>query len=93
MVELSPRTDTDSVTPETIIDHVKSRLATYKAPRQVRFVDSIGRSPSGKVDYARQRAETVEWAGSALGLTDHRPACRARRVVSPCWLRGCGRSR
>ena len=104
VVELSPATDPNAVTPEIIIDHVKSKLARYKAPRQVRFVDSIGRSPSGKVDYARQRAETIEWAGVTLRLTDHSSARRARwgspvqpglvspGSVSPCWLRGCGRS-
>ena len=40
---------------ETVIEHVKRRLAGYKAPRRVRFVGTIGRSPSGKVDYARHR--------------------------------------
>jgi len=33
------------------VEHVRSRLARYKAPRKVLVVDSIGRSPSGKVDY------------------------------------------
>ncbi len=67
VVELSPGTPPDSATPGTIIDHVKSKLAGYKAPRRVRFVPSIGRSPSGKVDYARHRTETVEWAGAPTG--------------------------
>jgi acyl-CoA synthetase (AMP-forming)/AMP-acid ligase II len=49
-----------------VIDHVRSTLAAYKAPRRVRFVTSIGRSPSGKVDYGRHRAETAAWAGVAL---------------------------
>ncbi len=66
VVELAEGTPPGSVTPELVIDHVKARLAAYKAPRRVRFADSIGRSPAGKVDYARQRAETVEWAGLAL---------------------------
>ena len=35
---------------------VKARLAGYKAPRHVVVVDTIGRAPSGKVDYARLRA-------------------------------------
>jgi acyl-CoA synthetase (AMP-forming)/AMP-acid ligase II len=41
-----------------IIDHVRERIATYKAPRRVVFVDSVYRSPSGKADYrwARQVA-------------------------------------
>jgi acyl-CoA synthetase (AMP-forming)/AMP-acid ligase II len=34
-------------------------LAGYKAPRRVRFVDTIGRSPAGKLDYARHRAEAI----------------------------------
>jgi 3-oxocholest-4-en-26-oate---CoA ligase len=34
-----------------VIETVSSRLARYKTPRHVVLVDSIGRSPSGKVDY------------------------------------------
>jgi acyl-CoA synthetase (AMP-forming)/AMP-acid ligase II len=45
-----------------LIAHTKTRLASYKAPRRIRFVDSIGRAPTGKVDYARHSAETAEWA-------------------------------
>ena len=40
----------------SIIAHVKSRLAGYKAPRDVVLVDSIQRAPSGKVDYATLKA-------------------------------------
>ncbi|MDB5679074.1 acyl-CoA synthetase [Sphingomonas bacterium] len=32
-------------------DHVKSQLATYKAPRHVLVVDSVARAPNGKLDY------------------------------------------
>ena len=45
-----------------LIAHTKSKLAGYKAPRRVRFVESIGRAPTGKVDYTRHSAETAEWA-------------------------------
>ncbi|MDA8357662.1 MAG: AMP-binding protein [Actinomycetota bacterium] len=45
-----------------LIDHVKARLAGYKAPRRVMVVESIGRSPNGKVDYGRHRREAAEWA-------------------------------
>jgi fatty-acyl-CoA synthase len=62
VVELAQGTSPDSVTAGSVIDHVKARLAAYKAPRRIRFVTDIGRSPSGKVDYARHRAETIEWA-------------------------------
>jgi fatty-acyl-CoA synthase len=67
VVQLSPGALEGSVAADTVIDHVKERLAGYKAPRRVRFVETIGRSPSGKVDYARHRAETAEWTGVPLG--------------------------
>jgi 3-oxocholest-4-en-26-oate---CoA ligase len=46
-----------------LIEHVKERLAGYKAPRRVRTVPTIGRAPNGKVDYKRHRAETIEELG------------------------------
>jgi acyl-CoA synthetase (AMP-forming)/AMP-acid ligase II len=42
-----------------VIDYVKARLANFKAPKHVLTVASIGRSPSGKLDYARVRADAV----------------------------------
>jgi len=66
-VQLSPGTAEGSVAADTVIEHVKSRLSSYKAPRQVRFIETIGRSPSGKVDYARHKAKTTEWLGVRLG--------------------------
>ncbi|HEX3461319.1 MAG TPA: AMP-binding protein [Acidimicrobiales bacterium] len=65
-VELAPGTPEGSVTEEAVIEHVKSKLAGYKAPRRVRFVNTIGRSPSGKVDYARIRKESATWVGVEL---------------------------
>ena len=47
-----------------LIDHVKGRLAHYKAPRRVRCVDTIGRAPNGKVDYRRHRAESIDEMGA-----------------------------
>ena len=44
-----------------LIAHVKGRLAGYKAPRRVRVVDTIGRTPAGKMDYARHRSEMTAW--------------------------------
>ncbi len=40
---------------------VRDELAAYKVPRTVLFIDSIGRSPAGKVDYPglRQRARDL----------------------------------
>ena len=67
VVQLAPGTADGTIAPDTVIDHVKDHLAGYKAPRQVRFVETIGRSPSGKVDYSRHRSETAEWLGVSLG--------------------------
>jgi fatty-acyl-CoA synthase len=39
-----------------LIDHVKARLAPYKAPRHVVRVASVGRAPNGKADYQGTRA-------------------------------------
>jgi 3-oxocholest-4-en-26-oate---CoA ligase len=36
-----------------VIEHVREHLARYKAPRRVVVIDTIGRSPAGKVDYKR----------------------------------------
>ena len=46
-----------------LIDHVKARLASYKAPRRVRTVPTIGRAANGKVDYKRHRAESIDELG------------------------------
>jgi 3-oxocholest-4-en-26-oate---CoA ligase len=56
----------DGLLPEegALVDHVKARLASYKAPRRVRVVDSIGRAPNGKVDYGRQRREAADWVAA-----------------------------
>jgi acyl-CoA synthetase (AMP-forming)/AMP-acid ligase II len=53
--------------PAALIDHVKGRLAGYKAPRHVHLVESLERAPNGKVDYARHRRQATEWAGSSTG--------------------------
>jgi acyl-CoA synthetase (AMP-forming)/AMP-acid ligase II len=45
---------------QELIEHVKERLASYKAPRHIRFVETIGRAPNGKVDYKRHRAQSIE---------------------------------
>ena len=46
------------VTPEAIIDHVRSRLARYKAPKRVIITDRLPRTASGKLqkNVLRERA-------------------------------------
>jgi fatty-acyl-CoA synthase len=51
---LQPR-DGETVDDADVIAFVKERLSSYKAPRAVVVVDSIGRSPAGKVDYGSLR--------------------------------------
>lgn len=58
IVEPRPATSPDEA---ELIAHVKDRLAGYKAPRRVRVVDTIGRTPAGKMDYARHRSEMTAW--------------------------------
>lgn len=43
-----------------VIAHVKQRLASYKAPRHVVFVDTVPRGPNGKADYAAARRIAAE---------------------------------
>ena len=60
-----------AVAPGAVLDEaavaaaVRARLAAYKAPRQVVFVDEVRRSPSGKADYRWARAAV------ATGPADH----------------------
>ena len=55
---VQPRPGTTTTT-EALRAHVHARLADFKAPHDVVFVDRIERSPSGKPDrrWARQQAE------------------------------------
>ena len=39
--------------------HVRDHLASYKAPRELVVVESIGRAPNGKVDYAAVKARAL----------------------------------
>jgi 3-oxocholest-4-en-26-oate---CoA ligase len=62
-VELRPG---ESTTEAELVEHVRGHLAAFKAPKRVHFVETIGRSPAGKVDYARLRAETTAWASTPV---------------------------
>lgn len=46
-------------------EHVRARLAGYKAPRDLVIVESIGRAPNGKVDYKAIKDRAV----AALNVT------------------------
>jgi fatty-acyl-CoA synthase len=53
------------VDPADLIKHVKANLAAYKAPKHVVVVDSLGRSPAGKLDYPGLRDKAVAEVGNA----------------------------
>ncbi len=44
---------------DELIAHLRNHLAPYKCPRHIIEVDTIGRAPNGKVDYARLRDHAV----------------------------------
>jgi len=48
VIEPAPGAEVDA---DELVELVRDRLARYKAPRHVIVVDTIGRSPAGKVDY------------------------------------------
>jgi acyl-CoA synthetase (AMP-forming)/AMP-acid ligase II len=61
VVEAEPGEQIDE---SDVINHVKQKLAAYKAPKRVVVIDTIGRAPNGKVDYKALRSQALE----ALGL-------------------------
>ena len=68
LVEAHPGEEVDET---GIIEHVRSRLAAYKAPRRVLAIPSVGRAPNGKVDYRGLRQRAVERLG--IGTEGARP--------------------
>jgi acyl-CoA synthetase (AMP-forming)/AMP-acid ligase II len=49
-----------TIDPGELIEHVKARLARYKAPKSVHVVDSVGRAVNGKLDYRKVTAIALE---------------------------------
>jgi acyl-CoA synthetase (AMP-forming)/AMP-acid ligase II len=62
LVEPTPGQTVDA---DEVIEFVRERLARYKAPRRVLTVDTIGRSPAGKVDYRALKALAAERGGAS----------------------------
>ena len=56
----------DSLDQVELIAWVKSRLASFKAPKHVVPIDTIGRAPNGKVDYKRLKVYAAAQLGVAL---------------------------
>ncbi|HQF96341.1 MAG TPA: acyl-CoA synthetase, partial [Microthrixaceae bacterium] len=51
VVALRDHVEACSVVEQSLIEHCKNRLASFKAPKDIVFVDRVVRSPSGKADY------------------------------------------
>ena len=56
--------DGETVEAEDLVEHVRGKLARYKSPRQIVFVDSMNRAPNGKLDYKALKAVAAERAGT-----------------------------
>ena len=50
-----------TVTEEELLEHVRSRIARYKAPREVEFVTSLPKTSTGKIQKFELREK--EWSG------------------------------
>jgi len=57
--------DASAASDDDVIAHVRERIATYKAPKRIVWVDAVYRSPSGKADY--------RWAREAAALAAEAP--------------------
>ncbi|MEZ5205934.1 MAG: AMP-binding protein [Acidimicrobiales bacterium] len=64
VVELQPGGAADE---DELIEHVKGKLASFKAPKRVVTIDTIGRAPNGKVDYKRMKRYAADELGVELG--------------------------
>jgi 2-aminobenzoate-CoA ligase len=49
----------DAETARRLQDHVKASIAPYKYPRSVKFTDSLPKTPTGKVQRFRLRADAA----------------------------------
>jgi acyl-CoA synthetase (AMP-forming)/AMP-acid ligase II len=65
LVEAAPGEGESAIDEAAVIDFVKSRLARYKAPKNLIVVPSVGRAPNGKLDYRQLRADAIARLESA----------------------------
>jgi acyl-coenzyme A synthetase/AMP-(fatty) acid ligase len=70
LVQLRPGAVAD---PGALQAHVHARLADYKAPRTLWFVDAVGRTVSGKADYGWARRYVAEHPPAAPAAAERAP--------------------
>ena len=54
---------TTPVTPEELTEHLRPQLAGYKIPRSIQMVDTLPRTPTGKIEMAWAKRRAAEAAG------------------------------
>ena len=79
LVEVFPGQSLDAA---DVIAHVKGHLASYKAPKRLIEVPTVGRAANGKLDYRRLKAE-AEARSQAVPDEHMRAACGARLPEPP----------
>ena len=58
----------EHATPEEVVSDARTRLSSYKLPRELRVVDHVPRAPNGKADYPAARALfAMDPTGSSSG--------------------------
>lgn len=72
----------NDLTREDIQDFAKQQIAPYKYPRDVRFVDSLPRNPSGKLQHFRLREMLQRESAAAQGIPSNLVPESARRQPS-----------
>ena len=51
---------------DALVEHCRERIAHFKCPRQVDFVDELPRLPNGKIE--KRRLREPYWAGRARAI-------------------------
>ena len=75
MVAFAVRRPGQDVTAESVIAHCRELIASYKRPREVRFVDALPKLPNGKV-------EEILVASAAVELDTPDPSVLKARMTS-----------
>jgi 3-oxocholest-4-en-26-oate---CoA ligase len=60
LVQISPTEPTlATVTEADLIAYVRTRLAAYKSPKRILFIDNVERAANGKLDYKQLKARAI----------------------------------
>lgn len=55
--------ENDAASEDALVAFVRTKLATFKAPKRIVFIDKMMRAPNGKADYKRAKAYAMERLG------------------------------